>query len=91
MKKTLLLIFCLFVSVVLAAGQLTAADKKTDDTKQTWSAKASSKDYKIGAGDVLEIVTWKEPDFSREEILVRLDGKLTFPLLNDVQAAGQTP
>lgn len=48
-------------------------------------------EYKIGIGDVLEIVTWKEPDFSREEITVRLDGKISFPLLNDVQAAGQTP
>ena len=47
--------------------------------------------YKIGSGDILEIVTWKEPDFSREEIMVRLDGKISFPLLNDVQAAGLTP
>ena len=48
-------------------------------------------EYRIGKGDILEIVTWKEPDFSREQILVRLDGKISFPLLNDVQAAGKTP
>ena len=47
--------------------------------------------YSIGVGDILEIVTWKEPDFSREEILVRLDGKISFPLLNDIEAAGLTP
>jgi len=47
--------------------------------------------YKIGSGDILEIVTWKEPDFSREEVLVRTDGYISFPLLNDVQAAGLTP
>jgi polysaccharide biosynthesis/export protein len=47
--------------------------------------------YRIGNGDILEIVTWKEPDFSREEILVRLDGKISFPLLDDLQAAGRTP
>ena len=47
--------------------------------------------YIIGNGDVLEIVTWKEPDFSREEIVVRLDGKISFPLLGDVMAAGKTP
>ena len=64
-----------------------AAEKKSK-AQQTWSAKASSQDYEIGAGDILEITTWKEPDFTREEILVRLDGKITFPLLNDVQAAG---
>ena len=47
--------------------------------------------YAIGPGDILEIVTWKEPDFSREEVLVRTDGFISFPLLNDVQAAGLTP
>ncbi len=47
--------------------------------------------YIIGNGDVLEIVTWKEPDFSREEIVVRLDGNISFPLLGDVMAAGKTP
>ncbi len=47
--------------------------------------------YRIGAGDVLQIVTWKEPDFSMEEVLVRTDGMITFPLLNDIQAAGLTP
>ena len=47
--------------------------------------------YRIGNGDILEIVTWKEPDFTRDSILVRLDGKISFPLLNDVQASGRTP
>ena len=47
--------------------------------------------YIIGSGDMLEIVTWKEPDFSRQDVLVRLDGKITLPLLNDVQAVGKTP
>jgi polysaccharide export outer membrane protein len=47
--------------------------------------------YQIGAGDTLEIVTWKEQDFTRDQVLVRTDGMITFPLLNDVQAAGRTP
>lgn len=47
--------------------------------------------YRIGSGDVLEIVTWKEPDFTREAVLVRTDGFISFPLLNDVRAAGLTP
>ena len=50
-----------------------------------------TKEYVIGCGDVLEIVVWKEPDFSREQITVRLDGKISFPLLDDIQAAGKTP
>jgi polysaccharide export outer membrane protein len=53
--------------------------------------KPSTPEYKIGIGDILEIVTWKEPDFSREEIIVRLDGKISFPLLDDIQAANRSP
>lgn len=47
--------------------------------------------YKIGIGDILDIVTWKETDFSRENIVVRLDGKISLPLLDDIVAAGLTP
>jgi len=44
--------------------------------------------YKIGVGDVLNINVWKEPDLSLEESVVRLDGMITFPLLDDIKAAG---
>jgi len=46
-------------------------------------------DYKIGPQDVVRIDVWKEPDISRT-IPVRPDGKVSLPLLNDVQAAGLT-
>ena len=90
MKKALFPALLLLAMMTMAAGQPSADDKTPAQDKKTWSAKASRGDYLIGSGDVLEIVTWKEEDFSRDEILVRLDGKLTFPLLNDVQAAGLT-
>ena len=54
-------------------------------------AQSPNEEYIIGNGDILEIVTWKEPDFSRDEIIVRLDGNISFPLLDDVKAAGKTP
>jgi polysaccharide export outer membrane protein len=90
MKKALLLIFGLLVSIPMGAGPAAADDPKTAKEIKTWSAKTSPDDYLIGSGDILKIVTWKEEDFSLEEVLVRSDGKLTFPLLNDVQAAGLT-
>ena len=46
--------------------------------------------YVIGADDVLSIVFWGEKDMSAE-VTVRPDGKVTLPLLNDIQAAGLTP
>jgi polysaccharide export outer membrane protein len=47
-------------------------------------------DYVIGAEDVLNIVIWREKDLSAE-VMVRPDGKVSLPLVNDVQAAGLTP
>jgi polysaccharide biosynthesis/export protein len=46
-------------------------------------------DYKIGPQDVLRIDVWKEPEISRS-VPVRPDGKISLPLLDDVQAAGLT-
>jgi polysaccharide export outer membrane protein len=59
-------------------------------TGDSWAA-GEGGSYRIGSGDILEIVTWKEPDFSRPTVLVRTDGFISFPLLNDVEAAGLTP
>ncbi len=46
--------------------------------------------FVIGNGDVLAISVWKQPDLSRS-IPVRSDGKISLPLIGDVQATGQTP
>jgi polysaccharide export outer membrane protein len=46
-------------------------------------------EYKIGPQDVLRIDVWKEPEITRT-VPVRPDGKISLPLLNDVQAAGLT-
>ena len=47
-------------------------------------------DYLIGADDVLSIVFWEAQNHGGE-VLVRPDGKITLPLINDIQAAGLTP
>jgi polysaccharide export outer membrane protein len=46
--------------------------------------------YVIGAQDVLSIVFWRDKDMSAD-VVVRPDGKISLPLLNEVQAAGFTP
>ncbi len=46
-------------------------------------------EYRIGPGDVLEIMVWKEPDLSRT-VSVRLDGKISLPLVDEIEAAGHT-
>jgi polysaccharide export outer membrane protein len=47
-------------------------------------------EYVIGPEDVLDIAVWNNTDISRT-VPVRPDGKISLPLLNDVQAAGLTP
>ena len=51
---------------------------------------AESGDYVIGADDVLAVNVWKEEEISRE-VPVRPDGKVSLPLIGDVQASGLTP
>jgi polysaccharide export outer membrane protein len=83
----------IFVSAILIATITLPAfcEEKTSESKVTGPGKSFARSYQIGAGDVLKIMTWKEPDFSEENVLVRTDGFISFPLLNDVQAAGMTP
>jgi polysaccharide biosynthesis/export protein len=49
-----------------------------------------SSDYVIGPEDVLQITVWKNEALSRT-LPVRPDGKISMPLLHDIQAAGLTP
>jgi len=78
----LIITFCI-TPACLGEEQVTATDKDI-------SAKTDVDSYRIGSSDILEIITWKEPDFSRE-VRVRIDGKFAFPLLGDIEAAGRTP
>ncbi len=46
--------------------------------------------YQIGPEDLLFVRVWREPDFTLP-VAVRPDGKITMPLIGEVQAAGQSP
>ena len=76
------LILSLIVSGLTFCTHIKTADKAVKETVVDSS-------YIIGPMDVLEIQVWKEPDFSRQ-VLVRPDGKITFPLIDDIQASGMT-
>lgn len=90
----------IFAGALLAFGaapaQQSAAPAQQPQTPQQNAAIAAAAvasndpSYKIGPQDMLRIDVWKEPDISRIEP-VRPDGKISLPLLNDVQAAGLTP
>lgn len=61
------------------AGKTTAHAPATQDPS-----------YVIGAQDVLDVDVWKEKELTRT-VEVRPDGKISLPLLNDIEAAGLTP
>lgn len=61
-----------------------------DVTSQPLKAATDDPNYSIAPDDVLTVNVWKEPEISRT-VPVRRDGKISLPLLNDVQAAGLTP
>src|SRR5947207_4939962 len=64
---------------------------RTPPVVRTANAVDMSKEYLIGPEDVLDITVWKNcPDLCRT-VPVRPDGKMSLPLVNDVQAAGLTP
>jgi polysaccharide export outer membrane protein len=90
--------FVLALSLLILPGAVRAqqnAPAKTPDSDTNAGGAAakpatSDPNYMIGAQDVLDISVWKEPELSRS-VPVRPDGRISMPLLNDVQAAGLTP
>lgn len=84
----------LAIWLCLSGVQEQDTKKPATDASQSKGAPAAQAtlgeaEYKIGAQDVLQIDVWKEPEITRT-IPVRPDGKISLPLLNDVQAAGLT-
>ena len=71
-------------SQVFAAPRVPAA--ATEQTAQPIDPRV----YVIGAEDLLRIEVWREQELTRT-VAVRPDGKITLPLLNDIQAEGLTP
>jgi polysaccharide export outer membrane protein len=89
---------CLAAGGIRASGERQPAQDKQGEAKvarnqaTAGSALTAGEDaaYRIGPQDVLKIDVWKEEQLSRT-VPVRPDGKITLPLLNDIQAVGLAP
>ncbi len=87
----------LIVTALMASGQDRfpsskhnhAAGKELRASIAQPTGSAAPNDFVIGNGDVLAINVWKEPDVSRT-LPVRPDGKVSLPLIGDIQASGLT-
>lgn len=93
MKRALFLVFVMLGQVSaqsLASAKVSGSANTAAITVTQVAAPAATAGYIIGPEDVLKVEVWKESDLSGS-VPVRPDGKISLPLLNDVQAAGLTP
>jgi polysaccharide export outer membrane protein len=79
MKIPVLAFFLILPSFVIAQPDETSSPTAVPD------------DFIIGLEDVLAVNVWKEPELSVKEAVVRPDGKISIPLVGDIQASGSTP
>lgn len=83
----LFLLIGLTISLFFGA-QSSASGTETTNYKVEQLSRAN--EYIIGLGDVLEVMVWREPDLTRIQT-VRLDGRITIPMVGEVVASGKSP
>ena len=76
------------LAAFMAFAPLAAA--KDDDKKTAKPSVLLNDEYKVGPGDKLRIEVYKDPQLS-QSVQVRPDGKITLPLVGDMEATGRTP
>ena len=87
---------CSFLMILLmTTGQFCTAQEKQAATDRSNDGDgkmpaAVPSTYKIGVGDVLHITVWEEPQLT-ETAVVRPDGKVSMPLVTEVDVSGLTP
>jgi polysaccharide export outer membrane protein len=76
--------------LVACGGSVSNIDASDSAALQNSGAASDQSNYRIGPGDVLEIFVWRNPEISTS-VPVRPDGKISTPLVEDMQAVGRTP
>jgi len=80
----------LVIGAALLLGACTMAKvPPVSSLPETEVAFPEKESYIIGPSDVLEVNVWKEPELTRQ-VEVRMDGKITLPMVNDLQAENRT-
>jgi len=85
------------VGLLLAIGLVYGAGAQQNSTVPTVPQSAGpsrvqeAPSYLIQVNDVLHVFVWKEPEVTQSRVLVRPDGRISIPLVQDMQASGLTP
>lgn len=88
-RRCAVALFCLLITLTAWAQESKPEDKNAPAAGPP-AAQKSDDSYVIGPADVLGINVWKETEISRS-IPVRSDGRISLPLIGEIQAAGRTP
>lgn len=97
-KATLLLVFAVSLPTLaqdktqknLAAKNVVAGSDQSSTTSPRVGGDPAGDSFIIGTGDVVAVNIWKEAEISRS-VPVRSDGRISLPLVGEVQASGMTP
>lgn len=90
MKNLFRVVLALLAGTVVLVSGCASTSGITDEKEKAASQFAVEGDYRIGVDDVLQITVWRNPELS-VTVPVRPDGKISVPLIGDVQAGGNTP
>jgi polysaccharide export outer membrane protein len=80
----------MMLSLMLMCGCTPSASHLTEAQAAAAAVATPDEDkYLLGPEDAIEVSVWKEPELTKQ-LVVRPDGKITYPLIGEVQAAGKT-
>ncbi|MEA1081831.1 XrtA/PEP-CTERM system exopolysaccharide export protein [Marinobacter qingdaonensis] len=80
----------LIVSLIAGCAGPSASSREKIQRALSVTTHASVEEYLLGVTDVVRVSVWRNEDLS-VEVPVRPDGKISVPLVGDVQASGRTP
>ncbi len=83
------LVFLLIVLAALSSTGATCGSLTSDYNYRALKDRCRGT-FRLESGDVVRVHVWNEPNHSRDQVLVRPDGKISLPLLGDILAAGLT-
>jgi polysaccharide export outer membrane protein len=89
-QKSFIATFAAALALAVCTFTSVAAKDKDADKKPAPLAPALNDEYRLGPGDKLRIEVYKDPQLS-QSVQVRPDGKITLPLIGDLEANGSTP
>lgn len=85
------LIACVLLGLLAGCSSLNPFGRSSPQTYAVPTGTETNPPYQIGPGDTLSVFVYQSPQLSVGDLQVRPDGRISLPLIPDIQAAGKTP